>query len=160
MESGRCCHLLLRCGRGRSDALHRLLDEREVRDLHRLAVFENLEVVPGQVHQGLAVVIGDGHVDVDDIDVTCAVRGGSGPKFCPKMVGTKSTANDTTTRNNRRIKPPPEMCADCTSASVPGVSAFASCSVGVTDSRLLKRNVPVLLPAGSCRACCAAWRTP
>src|SRR3954451_3484396 len=37
---------------------------------------------------------------------TCAVSGGSGPKFCAEMDGTTRSTNDTTAVTNLRINPP------------------------------------------------------
>ncbi len=46
-----------------------LLDGEEVGQLHRLAVFEQREVVAGEAGHRVAVLVGHHHLDVDDVDV-------------------------------------------------------------------------------------------
>jgi hypothetical protein len=55
----------------RRTARHRVpvhLDELELFDLHRLAVFEHLEVVLGEIDDRLRLLVGDDYVDTDEVD--------------------------------------------------------------------------------------------
>ena len=71
------------------DRIARDLDELEGLDLHGLAVLDDFEVGQGQVLDGIALAVGDEHVDADEVDTRPegGLRRGRGRLVGPRLPG-------------------------------------------------------------------------